>query len=124
VSLLQSFPEDARLSPALRHTYCGSAYANGRLDEAAADLSTVIGYRAFAPAIIGALRDTTANYQLPFALKRVKQKNIRNEQIFSALPPITDILGGRLARLGLGRRECFHSIQYSANPLGERPARA
>jgi hypothetical protein len=32
------------------------------------------------------------------------------------------ILGGRLPRLSSGRRECFHSIQYSAN--GERPARA
>src|SRR3977135_1180732 len=54
---------------------------------------------------------------------RVKLRNTRNEQIFSALPPITDILGGRLARLSSDGRECFHS-QYSANPLGERPARA
>src|ERR1700716_397659 len=53
----------------------------------------------------------------------VKLRNTRNEQIFSALPPITDILGGRLARLSSDGRECFHS-QYSANPLGERPARA
>src|ERR1700704_6304173 len=45
----------------------------------------------------------------------VKLRNTRNEQIFSALPPITDILGGRLARLSSGGRECFHSIQYSAN---------
>src|SRR4030081_3551951 len=45
----------------------------------------------------------------------VKLRNTRNEQIFSALPPITDILGGRLARLSSIGRECFHSIQYSAN---------
>jgi hypothetical protein len=31
------------------------------------------GVFAFAPAIIGALRDTTANYQLPFALIAVVQ---------------------------------------------------
>jgi cyanate permease len=31
------------------------------------------GVFAFAPAIIGALRDTTANYQLPFALIVVVQ---------------------------------------------------
>jgi hypothetical protein len=37
-------------------------------------------------------------------------RNTRNEQIFSALPPITDILGGRLTRLSSGGRECFHSI--------------
>jgi hypothetical protein len=54
---------------------------------------------------------------------QVKLRNTRNAQIFSALPPITDILGGRLARLSSDGRECFHS-QYSANPLGERPARA
>jgi hypothetical protein len=41
---------------------------------------------------------------------RVKLRNSRNEQIFSALPPITDILGGRLARLSSGGRECFYSI--------------
>jgi hypothetical protein len=40
----------------------------------------------------------------------VKLRNTRNQQIFSALPPITDILGGRLARLSSGGRECFHSI--------------
>jgi len=46
-------------------------------------------------------------------------------QIFSALPPITDILGGRLARLSSGGRECFHSISNIPRmPLGERPARA
>src|SRR3977135_2633662 len=42
-------------------------------------------------------------------------------QIFSALPPITDILGGRLARLSSGGRECFHSIQYSANASWRAP---
>jgi hypothetical protein len=48
-----------------------------------------------------------------------------NEQIFSALPPIADILGGRLARLSSGGRECFHSISNILQmPLGERPARA
>src|ERR1700726_3977828 len=35
---------------------------------------------------------------------RVKLRNTRNEQIFSALPPIADILGGRLARLSSGGR--------------------
>src|SRR5258708_8563171 len=55
----------------------------------------------------------------------VKLRNTRNEQIFSALLPITDILGGRLARLSSGGRECFHSISnISRMPLGERPARA
>jgi cyanate permease len=46
-----------------------------------ADVATVVsliiainqGVFAFAPAIIGALRDTTANYQLPFALIAVIQ---------------------------------------------------
>jgi hypothetical protein len=55
---------------------------------------------------------------------RVKLRNSRNEQIFSALPPITDILGGRLARLSSGGRECFYSISNIPRmPLGERPAR-
>jgi hypothetical protein len=40
--------------------------------------------------------------------QRVKLRNTRNEQIFSALPPITDILGDRLARLSSGGREYFH----------------
>jgi hypothetical protein len=43
----------------------------------------------------------------------VELRNTRNEQIFSALPPITHILGGRL--------ECFHSIQYSANAPWRAP---
>jgi len=38
---------------------------------------------------------------------RVKLGNTRNEQIFSALPPITDILGDRLARLSSGGRGVF-----------------
>jgi hypothetical protein len=43
----------------------------------------------------------------------------------SALPPITDILGGRLARLSSGGREYLHSISNIPRmPLGERPARA
>src|ERR1700704_6425924 len=52
---------------------------------------------------------------------RVKLRNTRNEQIFSALPPITDILGGRLARLSSIGREGFHSIQYSANAPWRAP---
>jgi len=56
---------------------------------------------------------------------RVKLRNTRNEQMFSALPPITDILGGRLARLSSGGTECFHSLSdIPRMPLGERPARA
>jgi hypothetical protein len=47
----------------------------------------------------------------------VKLRNTRNEQIFSALPPITDILGDRLARLSSGGRECFHSISNKASAL-------
>jgi hypothetical protein len=31
------------------------------------------------------------------------------------------ILGGRLPRLSSGRRECFHSIQYSANAPWRAP---
>src|SRR3981081_1091614 len=55
----------------------------------------------------------------------VKLRNTRNEQIFSALPPMTDILGGRLARLSSDGRECFHAISNIPRmPLGERPARA
>src|ERR1700687_5742650 len=68
-------------------------------------------------------------YVLPNAtaphLDSTKLRNTRNEQIFSALPLITDILGGRLARLSSGGRECFHSISNIPRmPLGERPARA
>src|ERR1700737_1395626 len=68
-------------------------------------------------------------YVLPKAtaphLDSTKLRNTRNEQIFSALPPITDILGGRLARLSSGGRECFHSISNIPRmPFGERPARA
>src|ERR1700730_15893784 len=39
----------------------------------------------------------------------VQRRNTRCDQMFSALPPITDILGGRLARLSSGGREYFHS---------------
>src|ERR1700736_4140940 len=67
-------------------------------------------------------------YVLPKAtaphLDSTKLRNTRNDHIFSALPPITDILGGRLARLSSGGRECFHSISNIPRmPLGERPAR-
>jgi hypothetical protein len=63
-------------------------------------------------------------FALPMSVQ-VKLRNTRNEQIFSALLPITDILGGRLARLSSGGRECFHSISNIPRmPLGERPAHA
>src|ERR1700737_3258437 len=42
------------------------------------------------------------------------------------IPPITDILGGRLARLSSGGKECFHSISNIARmpPLASAlPAR-
>jgi hypothetical protein len=35
----------------------------------------------------------------------------------SALPPITDIPGDRLAKLSSGGRECFHSISNTASAL-------
>src|SRR5450755_4903212 len=47
----------------------------------------------------------------------VKLRNTRDEQISFALPPITDILGDRLARLSSGGRECFHSISNMASAL-------
>ena len=47
----------------------------------------------------------------------IKLRNTRNGQIFSAPPPITDILGERLARLSSGGRECFHSISNMASAL-------
>ena len=47
----------------------------------------------------------------------VKLRNTRNEQIFSALPPITDILGGRVAKLSSGGREYFHSISNMVSAL-------
>ena len=39
----------------------------------------------------------------PERLLWVKLRNTRSEQIFSALPPITDVHGGRRARLSSGR---------------------
>src|ERR1700737_3638710 len=50
-------------------------------------------------------------------LDSTKLRNTRNEQIFSALPPITDILGDCLARLSSDGRECFHSISNMASAL-------
>ncbi len=60
----------------------------------------------------------SADVRLCAGRKWVKLRNTRNEQIFSALPPIADILGGRLARLSSGGRG------LPQMPLGERAARA
>jgi hypothetical protein len=64
-------------------------------------------------------RPTIAKPTTPrhFSTASVKLRNTRNEQIFSALPPITDILGDRLAKLSSGGRECFHSISNMASAL-------
>jgi hypothetical protein len=45
-----------------------------------------------------------AGVRCPF---RLKLRNTRNEQIFSAPPPITDILGGRLATVSSGGMAAF-----------------
>jgi hypothetical protein len=70
------------------------------------------------------MRKTIPLHLLKFGLQRtagpyswVKLRNTRNEQIFSALPPITDILGDRLAKLSSGGRERFHSISNMASAL-------
>src|ERR1700726_3715890 len=70
-------------------------------------------------------RPLTASSAKPLATRGrtihwVKLRNTRNAQIFSALAPITDILGGRLARLSSGGRECFHSIS-ARRSLAMRP---